>query len=339
MMKTFVLATGAVLLGLLSEVAIAQGPGGSSGGEFQLPTDPALWVNSGPISSDALKGKAAFLWFYEEGCPNCRKKWPELVALAKKYENQPIVFIGVNSGNPRPAVEQYLRSVRVNWPVIADYSRQVEQSAGVDEISLQNSHQAKIITADGSLRNASWSDPGESVEQALAGAKWLVPPAEVPAALKQAWLSIEFNQFAAAGPIIKKSLASNKADVKEAAEKLDKAVQEKIEADIAAAEEAVAAGEKWKAFKAFKQINTQYAGFTLPDTVLARGKELVADETVKKELAASKALEAAKKSLQSASSGSRRSGQVRLKKLVAEHAGTEAAVEAEQLLAQLGAAS
>lgn len=124
--------------------------------------------------------------------------------------------------------------------------------------------------------------------------------------------------------------------MKEAAEKLDKAVQTRIESEIAEAEEALAAGEKWQAFKAFKTIHSRYSGFTLPNTVLARGRELAADEEVKKQLAASKALEAARRSLQSTSSGTRRSGQVRLKKLVAEHAGTEAAAEAEQLLTQSG---
>lgn len=31
-----------------------------------LPTDPAQWINSVPITQEMLKGKAAFLWFYEE---------------------------------------------------------------------------------------------------------------------------------------------------------------------------------------------------------------------------------------------------------------------------------
>jgi len=334
-MKFIVAAIGCSLLALSCSQLRAQGPTGG-GAEFQLPADPTMWTNSGPITSEALKGKAAFLWFFEEGCPRCRQKWPEMLELSKKYQDKPIVFIGINSGNTRPAVEQYLRSVRVNWPTIIDPTRQFEQLAGVDEISLQNIYQAKVITADGRIADGDWSKLNETVDRALAGAKWRVPPDEVPASLKPVWLNIEFNQFAAAGPVIKKSLASNKPEVKQAAAKLDEAVQAQIAADLAVAEEAFAAGEKWKAFKAFKQINTQYAGFTLPDTVLERGKELVAEETVKKELAASKALEAAKKALQSSSSGSRRSGQVRLKKLVSEHAGTEAATEAEQLLAQLG---
>lgn len=338
-MKTFFAAAMAVLSCVLPSVCLAQGTSGGGEAEFRLPADPTMWVNSGPITSDALKGKAALLWFYEEGCPSCRRKWPEMVQLAKKYEDKPIVFIAVNSGNPRPAVEQYLRSVRVGWPTIVDPARQFEQLAGVDEISLQNIHQARIITADGRIGHGDWSNLEETVERAIAGAKWMVAPDEVPAALKQAWLNIEFNQFAVAGPIVKKGLASNKPEVKEAAEKLDEAVRVRIAAEIAVAEEAVAAGEKWKAYKAFKQIHTQYAGFTLPDTVLARGRELIADEEVKQQVAAGKALDAAKKALRSTSSGSRRSGQVRLKKLVAEYAGTEAAAEAEQLLTQLGESS
>lgn len=205
MFKIIVAAVLGAFLLATPDVVLAQGPNSSGADEFKLPADPAMWVNSGPITSDALKGKAAFLWFYEEGCPTCRKKWPEMIELSKKFQDQPIVFIGVNSGNPRGAVEQYLRSVRVGWPTIVDMNRQLEQAAGVDEISLQNIHQAKIITANGQLGDGNWSNLSETVERALAGAKWMVPPDEVPAPLKQAWLNIEFNQFAVAGPMIKKS--------------------------------------------------------------------------------------------------------------------------------------
>src|SRR5439155_15687378 len=95
-------------------------PAQETSGKFQLPADPTQWVNSGPVSLDLLKGKAAVLWFYEESCPTCREKWPPLLAMAKKYEGQPVMFIGVNSGNPRPVVEQYARGVGCNWPIIVD---------------------------------------------------------------------------------------------------------------------------------------------------------------------------------------------------------------------------
>ena len=35
-------------------------------GEFRLPTDPSVWLNSPPISLEILEGKAAMLYFFEE---------------------------------------------------------------------------------------------------------------------------------------------------------------------------------------------------------------------------------------------------------------------------------
>ena len=34
--------------------------------EFRLPEDPANWLNSTPITSQMLSGKAALLYFFEE---------------------------------------------------------------------------------------------------------------------------------------------------------------------------------------------------------------------------------------------------------------------------------
>src|SRR5215475_14011153 len=64
-----------------------------------LPSEAAVWLNSPPLTVDALKGKGVFLWFFEETCPTCRGKWPGLYELARRFEGQPVVFIAVNSGN------------------------------------------------------------------------------------------------------------------------------------------------------------------------------------------------------------------------------------------------
>ena len=34
--------------------------------EFQMPTDPSVWLNSTPITSELLEGKGAVLYFFEE---------------------------------------------------------------------------------------------------------------------------------------------------------------------------------------------------------------------------------------------------------------------------------
>ncbi|MEM7476326.1 MAG: hypothetical protein AAF483_15130 [Planctomycetota bacterium] len=38
-----------------------------SGSPITLPVQPTSWLNSGPISGDALKGKGAVFYFFEEG--------------------------------------------------------------------------------------------------------------------------------------------------------------------------------------------------------------------------------------------------------------------------------
>ena len=45
----------------ISNVAAAQ-----SEERFQMPTDPSVWLNSSPITTEMLDGKAAVLYFYEE---------------------------------------------------------------------------------------------------------------------------------------------------------------------------------------------------------------------------------------------------------------------------------
>ena len=34
--------------------------------QFQMPTDPSVWLNSPPLTTEILAGKAAVLYFYEE---------------------------------------------------------------------------------------------------------------------------------------------------------------------------------------------------------------------------------------------------------------------------------
>src|SRR5262245_41779356 len=74
-----------------------------------FPSEPAAWINAPPLSAEMLKGKGAVIWFYEEQCPNCRNKWPGMYELAKKYEGQPVLFMAVNSGNSRDAVQEYVQ--------------------------------------------------------------------------------------------------------------------------------------------------------------------------------------------------------------------------------------
>lgn len=314
---------------------VLAGSGPVAAQTLNLPTDPAAWVNSGPITADMLKGKAAFVYYYEEGCPTCRGKWPSLLEAAKKFEDKPIVFIGVNSGNSREAVMEYARDVKCNWPIIVDTNRQFEKDTGVNEISLQNIFQARIITAEGQIGMGSYQDVEGTANRALQGAKWNIDPSGIPAPLIPVWRGLEFGIMNNVPAPLKAALASKDPAVKEGAEKLNTIVQTKIADEVKAAKEAYAAGDKWKSYKMVNSVSVQYAGLELPESVNKAKTALAQDEAVKKQLNAQRELEALKKRARTATPAAMRGLILKLKDLAEKHADTEAGAEAKELLAQV----
>ncbi len=299
-----------------------------------LPADPSVWVNGGPLTAEMLKGKAAFVYYYEEGCPTCRAKWPALLATAKKYEDKPIVFIAVNSGTSREDVMEYAREVNLTWPILVDANRQFEKDSGVNEISLQNIYQARVITADGKLEMGDFRNPEASADRALQGAKWNIDPTGIPSQLIPVWRGLEFGMMTnAAGPL-KAALTSKDPTVKAGADKLNTIVQEKIATEVKAAKEAFAAGEKWKSYKMVNAVSIQYAGLELPEAVNKAKTALATDEAVKNQLQAQRELESLKKRARTASPTAMRGLVLKLKELAEKQADTEAGVEAKDLLSK-----
>jgi thiol-disulfide isomerase/thioredoxin len=300
----------------------------------EFPSEPAMWVNSGPLSVEALKGKGAFVWFYEEECPKCRDKWPDMLATAKKYEGKPVVFIAVNSGTSRDEVEDYAEATGLNWPILVDANREFEKQSGVNEISLQNIYQCRIITADGRMIRGNTGDMEASIKTALEGAAWKVDPAEVPDTLKKAWLGIESGNYAQAGSTIRKSLGSPKPEVKSAAEKLNAAVQKEIVNQVAAAKAARDQGNNWNAYLAYAGVTERFQGFELPPEVLTAKKELAADTQVKAGLVAIKSLDNARKLVESGKPVSQKRAIPMLEKIIKDLPGTDLASSAQALLDQ-----
>ncbi len=105
---------------------------------------PATWVNSDPISLESLRGKAVFLYFYEESCPKCRARWPSLMDKAREYADEPILFVAVNSGSSKQSVEAYAHSVDLTWPIIVDQDRSFEHKADILEISLPERNASRV---------------------------------------------------------------------------------------------------------------------------------------------------------------------------------------------------
>jgi len=83
------------------------------------------WLNSPPLTAEALRGKVVVVDFWTYSCINCLNALPSVKAWAKKYKDQGVVVIGVHT--PEFAYEKDLGNVRkavqdlaITYPVVTD---------------------------------------------------------------------------------------------------------------------------------------------------------------------------------------------------------------------------
>jgi cytochrome c biogenesis protein CcdA/thiol-disulfide isomerase/thioredoxin len=75
------------------------------------PLDGATqWLNSAPLTREALRGKVVLIDFWTYSCINCIRALPYVRAWHEKYQEQGLVVIGVHS--PEFAFEKSLRNVQ-----------------------------------------------------------------------------------------------------------------------------------------------------------------------------------------------------------------------------------
>jgi hypothetical protein len=241
----------------------------------------------------------------------------------------------VNSGNTRKDVEAYVRQNGIAWPLIVDTNRSFESLSNVGEISLQNIHQLRVLTADGRWVPGNWGEFEDTASRFAQDAKWKVEPKNIPPALRPAWQAVEFGNYAAAAALIKKNLSAPKPDLKNAAKELHQVVQDLIAAQIEAAKKAADNGDRWEAYKEFSELAVKFKGFDIPAEATKAARELAADKLVRDQLRAAKSLDGAKAALSSNTNGSEKRARAMLEKLIKEFPDTEAAMEAISLLTRV----
>jgi cytochrome c biogenesis protein CcdA/thiol-disulfide isomerase/thioredoxin len=90
------------------------------------PLDGAVqWLNSPPLTAQALRGKVVLIDFWTYSCINCLRTLPYVKAWAQKYKDQGLVVIGVHA--PEFAFERNIDNVKkathdlgVDYPVAID---------------------------------------------------------------------------------------------------------------------------------------------------------------------------------------------------------------------------
>ena len=83
------------------------------------------WLNSPPLTAEALRGKVVLVDFWTYSCINCLRTLPYVKAWAQKYRDQGLVVIGVHA--PEFAFERNLDNVKkatrdlgIDFPVAVD---------------------------------------------------------------------------------------------------------------------------------------------------------------------------------------------------------------------------
>lgn len=238
----------------------------------------------------------------------------------------------MNSGSSPASVAQYLRKHQIPWPVIVDPDRTFEAACEVNEISLNNIWQARIITASGELVRGNASDLDQAAAQALSGAAWNVDPAKMTPELQAAWQQIEFGNFAPAASTLKRMLRSRKPDTKTAAGLLQEYVDNKMKSLLDDAATAEASDDQWKAYKALNELQLQFKGYDLPKAVAADLTRLKKSDDVTNQIEAYRKLALARRSAGSRSASVRQRAKQSLQQLIVEYPGTDAAAEAQALM-------
>ncbi|MFT0169959.1 cytochrome c biogenesis protein DipZ [Paraburkholderia mimosarum] len=105
--------------------------------EGRLPTlDGAnAWLNSAPLTPDALRGKVVLVNFWTYSCINCLRTLPYLKTWADRYRTDGLVVIGVHTpefGFEHDAgnVERALADLKIRYPVAVDSDYRIWQAFG-----------------------------------------------------------------------------------------------------------------------------------------------------------------------------------------------------------------
>lgn len=254
-----------------------------------------------------------------------------MVSAHKKYEDKPVVFIAINSGNDESAVKGYLKSAKIEFPAIVDKDRSFESAMKVGQLSLSNVWQTRVIRPDGNINYAPSSEIDKTIEGMLATAKWKVDPETIPAPLNAAWKGVEFGEYAAAIPQIKRHLRSRDEKTKAAAEQLNTVIESDLNAAFAAAEKAEKDDNKWLAYKTYDQIASDYRGHAKATEASAKARTLSRDKDIANDVKARSALEKVKVQLSSRNRSARRTAITLLEEIAKRFPETEAGQEAKTM--------
>lgn len=125
-------AIGAPIAGLISEIG---GRPLTSTSELKSLDQADEWLNSSPLTPEALRGKVVLINFWTYSCINWRRQLPYVRAWAEKYKAQGLVVVGVHA--PEFEFERNIANIKwatadmeIDYPVSVDNDHVIWRAFG-----------------------------------------------------------------------------------------------------------------------------------------------------------------------------------------------------------------
>lgn len=86
------------------------------------------------LQLSSLRGHVVVVNFFATWCPPCRAETPDLVAAAKKYSRDGVIFLGVDDREKLSLVQVWAKGKNVRYPIVMDDDGAVEEHYDVRAI-------------------------------------------------------------------------------------------------------------------------------------------------------------------------------------------------------------
>lgn len=103
-------------------------------------------LNGKPVKSDKYSNKIIVLNFWATWCPPCRAEMPDFIKLHAAYKDKGVVFIGVSLDSGLGPVKRYVRTEKVNYPILMGNSKMVADYGNFSAIP-----QTFVLDAEGRI--------------------------------------------------------------------------------------------------------------------------------------------------------------------------------------------
>ena len=119
-----------------------------------------------PMPEPGLNGRVVLVDFWASWCAPCRKSFPALDALQKRYGEQGLTVVGVNVDTERAEADRFLAAVPVSFAIVFDAEGKMPERYGVK--AMPSSY---VVGRDGKLRFANLGFHAKDEEKLEAAVK------------------------------------------------------------------------------------------------------------------------------------------------------------------------